>query len=246
MNRVELTRFPELDYACREAINTLCTNLGFVGKEKRIIMVTSPGANDGKSFLAINMTRTLTGLGKKVVLVDCDLRKTNLAARYGLRVVKGNGHGIVHYLAGLCDMKDTMYETNMPGAFIIPVGRQVSNSLALLNTPELGEMLEYLSQQYDFVIVDAPPVGVIIDAAEIAKHCDGTVIVVRYNVTTRRDLLEARKQIMRTGCEILGVVLNRVDLGAISSKKYYNKSYYRYYNSGYYKPEQSAHSEEGL
>lgn len=236
MNKIELVRFRPLDYACKEAINTLCTNLTFVGEEKRIIMVTSTHAHEGKSFLTMNIMRTLAQLGKKVVLVDADLRKSQIMSRYGLRVREGSGNGTVHYLAGMCSLNDVVYETGIPGAYMVPVGREVSNSLALLSTPRLSHMLRELQSRFDFVLVDAPPVGVIIDAAEIAKSCHGVIFAVKYNEVSRRDLAEAKNQIERTGCEILGAVLNDVDLETLSSKKYYNKSYYNSYNSDYYKP----------
>ena len=236
MNRLEFVRFPPLDYACGEAINTLCTNLSFVGKEKRVIMMTSTQAHEGKSFLSMNILRSMAQLGKKVVLVDCDLRKSQIGAKYGLRVLEGSGYGTTHYLAGMCALDEALYETNLPGAYMVPVGREVSNSLALLSTPRLGEMFADLSERFDFVFVDAPPVGVIIDAAEIARNCDGTIFAVKYNSTGRRELQEARRRIMNTGCEILGAVLNDVDLEALSSKKYYNKSYYSYYSSDYCQP----------
>ena len=236
MNKLEFVRFQALDFACKEAINTLCTNLTFVGKEKRVIMMTSTQAHEGKSFLSMNVLRTMSELGKKVVLVDCDLRKSQITAKYGARITDGTGFGTVHYLAGMCTLDEALYETNLPGAYMIPVGREISNSLALLSTPRLQELLDSLAERFDIVIVDAPPVGVIIDAAEIAKHCDGTVFVVKYNTTSRRELQDAKQQIARTGCEILGAVLNDVDLDAFSSKKYYNKHYSSRYNSDYYKP----------
>ena len=245
MNKLELVRFRTLDYACKEAINTLCTNLTFVGNEKRVIMVTSTQAHEGKSFLSMNIMRTLAQLGKKVVLVDCDLRKSQIAAKYGVRIQEGTGYGTVHYLAGMCNLNDVIYETGIPGAYMVPVGREVSNSLALLSTPRLRQMLSAMEERFDFVIVDAPPVGVIIDAAEIAKSCDGVIFAVRYNMISRRELLEAKNQIARTGCEVLGAVLNDVDLDALSSKKYYNKSYYTHYNSDYYKPSESKKVREG-
>ena len=231
MNTIEFTRFQPLDYACREAINTLCTNLTFVGREKRVIMMPSTQAHEGKSFLSMNILRTMGQLGRRAVLVDLDLRKSQIAARYGARVTDGTGCGAVHYLAGMCALDEALYETNLPGAHMIPVGREVSNSLALLSTPRLREMFDSLSERYDLVIVDAPPVGVIIDAAEIAKSCDGTIFAVKYNATSRRELIQARQQIQRAGCEILGAVLNDVDLETLSSKKYYNKSCYSYYGS---------------
>lgn len=244
MNKLELVRFRALDYACKEAINTLCTNLTFVGNDKRILMFTSTQAHEGKSFLSMNTMRTLAQLGKKVVLVDCDLRKSQIAAKYGVRIQEGTGYGTVHYLAGMCGLNDVLYETGIPGAYMVPVGREVSNSLALLSTPRLRQMLKALEERFDFVVVDAPPVGVIIDAAEIAKSCDGTIFAVRYNMISRKDLLEAKTQIVRAGCPVLGAVLNDVDLEALSSKKYYNKSYYTHYNSDYYKPSdgKKAHS----
>lgn len=235
MNKLELVRFRALDYACKEAINTLCTNLTFVGNEKRIIMVTSSQAHEGKSFISMNIMRTLAQLGKRVVLVDCDLRRSQIAAKYGVRIQEGTGYGTVHYLAGMCSLNDTVYETSIPGAYMVPVGREVSNSLALLSTPRLKQMLKALEERFDFVIVDAPPVGVIIDAAEIAKSCDGVIFAVRYNMISRRELLESKTQIVRAGCEVLGAVLNDVDVESLSSKKYYNKTYYTHYNSDYYK-----------
>lgn len=235
MNKIEFVRFRGLDYACKEAINTLCTNLTFVGNEKRIIMITSTQAHEGKSFLTMNIMRTLAQLGKKVVLVDSDLRKSQISSKYGVRIMEGQGYGTAHYLAGMCTLNDVVYQTNIPGAYMIPVGREVTNSLALLSTPRLGHMLKELQGRFDFVLVDAPPVGVIIDAAEIAKSCHGTIFAVKYNTIGRRDLAEAKLQIDRTGCEVLGAVLNDVDLDTLSSKKYYNKSYYNHYNSDYYK-----------
>ena len=236
MNKLEMTRFPVLDYACKEAINTLCTNLTFAGSDMRKIMITSCQAHEGKSFLALCIQRTLAQLRHSCVLVDLDLRRSQISARYGMKITEGSGHGASHYLAGMCSLKDALYETDVPGAYMIPVGHEVSNSLALLSGQRLGHMLRELQTQFEFVIVDAPPVGVIIDAAEIAKSCDGVIFGIKYNFTTRKDLAEAKAQIARTGCEILGAVLNDVDVESLSAKKYYNKTYFTHYDSDYYKP----------
>ena len=236
MNQVELTRFPALDYACKEAMNTLCTNLTFVGGMRNRIMITSCNASEGKSFLSMNIMRTLAQLGHSVVLVDADLRRSQIKARYGLHFLDGEGYGMTHYLAGICGPEDVVYATDIPGSAIVPVGHEVINSLAMLNTPRLERLFKQLSSQFEFVIVDAPPVGVIIDAAEIAKYCDGTIFVVKYNSVSRKELLNARQQIERSGSVVLGAVLNEVSFDSLSSKKYYNKSYYSHYNSDYYKP----------
>ena len=122
-----------------------------------------------------------------------------------------------------------LYETNIPGAYFVPIGREISNSLALLVSPRFGRLLDRLTQIADYVLVDAPPVGEVIDAAEIAKSCDGTLVVVNYNAVRRRDLIEVREQLEQTGRPILGTVLNRVELDSYVNRKYYYKSYYNSY-----------------
>lgn len=236
MKRLEITRFQPLDYACAEAINTLCTNLSFSGAEVKRILVTSCESSEGKTFLTMNMMRTFATLGKRVVLVDADLRRSLIDAKYGLRYPQGKSVGLAHYLAGMVGLEDVLYDTGIPGAYMVPVGREVSNSLSLLNTPRFGQLLDRLASQADFVLVDAPPMGVIIDAAEIARYCDGTLLAVKYNAISRRELTDVKRQLEMTGCPILGAVLNSVELDTYSSKKYYYKSYYYNRENNYYTP----------
>lgn len=184
--------------------------------------------------MTMNMMRSFAGLGKMVVFVSGDLRRAAVAERYGLRFPDGGStdRGITHYLAGMSELEDVVYSTNIPGAYMVPVGYEVSNSLTLLSTPRLTELLDHLAGMFDVVLVDSPPIGVIIDAAEIAKSCDGTLLVVSHNQVRRRDLNEARRQIELTGCRVLGAVLNNVSFDSYSSKRYYGKSgYYTYYAS---------------
>jgi protein-tyrosine kinase len=226
-----ITKFEPLDYACNEALNTLCTNISFAGDKIRKILVTSCQASEGKSFLTMNMMRSFTGLGKQVVFVSGDLRRSAVAERYGLRMPAGGSPGITHYLAGMCDLSDVLYATNIPGAFMVPVGRDVTNSLSLLSSDRLPLLLDKLAEMFDLVLIDAPPVGIIIDAAEIARSCDGTVLVVSYNRVRRRELIETKRQIELTGCPVVGVVLNQVSFESYTNKRYYNRSYYSNYNT---------------
>ena len=247
MNSLEFTRFSPLDYAGAEALNTLCTNLSFAGANVRRVMMTSCQSAEGKSFISMNMMRTFASLGKRVVLVDADLRRSMIASRYGMQMYSDTGgQGLTHYLAGMCEMEDVVYSTNIPGAFMVPVGRDVSNSLSLLTNSRLPALLDTLADSFDIVLVDAPPVGVIIDAAEISKYCDGTLLVVSYNKVRRHDLIEAKRQIEHAGCPVLGTVLNNVSFDTYSSKKYYNKTYYNtYYVSDYYRHDDSQSSQSG-
>lgn len=229
-NRLTINKFPALSYAGSEAVNTLCTNLSFAGENVRKVMVTSCHASEGKSFVTMNIMRTMARLGKKVVLVDADLRRSVLGQKYGMQFTgSGRPLGLSHLLAGKANIEDVLYETNIPGAYFVPIGREISNSLALLVSPRFGRLLDRLTQIADYVLVDAPPVGEVIDAAEIAKSCDGTLVVVNYNAVRRRDLIEVREQLEQTGRPILGTVLNRVELDSYVNRKYYYKSYYNSY-----------------
>lgn len=238
MRYVVLSRFEKLDYACGEAMNTLCTNLEFSGKSVKKIMFTSCRPQEGKSFLTLNMMRTMAGLGKRIVLVDCDLRRSMLESKY-ISMVEGEKLGMTHYLAGQCQAEDIVYQTNIQNAYLVMVGRDVANSLQLLSTPLLGQLLNRLSESFDYVLVDAPPVGTIIDAALIARDCDGVVFAVSSNQIGRRELVDSVNQIRKTGTPILGSVLNKVEFDSSTAKKYYYKSYYTYYYKKGYENENS-------
>ena len=232
MKKVLITKFEPLDYAANEAVNTLCANLTFSGAGIKKIMITSSQAAEGKTLTTMNMMRTFAALGKTVVYVSGDLRRSPIVQTYGIRFEGEDTVGITHYLAGMASAAEVVYQTNIPGAYLVPVGRDVSNSLSLLSTPRLPALLDYLASAFDIVLVDSPPIGVIIDAAEIAKSCDGTVLVVNYNSVRRRELSEARRQIERAGCPVLGAVLNEVPMDSYSNRRYYNQGYYsQYYSS---------------
>ena len=95
-----------------------------------------------------------------------------------------------------------------------------------MNSPRFSQLLDQLARQVDYVLVDAPPVGLVIDAAQIAKNCDGSLIVVRYNSVHRQELLDVKQQLEQTGCPIIGTVLNMVEYDSYLGKKYNYKSYY--------------------
>ena len=216
-------------------MNTLCTNLTFSGENVRRIMLTSCHASEGKSFLSLNIVRTLAKLDKKVVLVDCDLRKSMIARKYLVYGGEGPLKGATHYLAGMATMDEIIYEVvEVPNLYIVPCGRNVSNSLPLVSSPKLGELLNELSREMDYVIVDAPPVGMLIDAAKIASNCDGTLLVVTYNAVRKQELIDAQEQLAQSGCPILGTVINQANFGDYMSRKYYySKYYYSHYNYYY-------------
>lgn len=246
MKSLSINRFPPLSYACSEAVNTLCTNLSFSGENTRKIMITSCHASEGKSFLSMNIMRTMAKLGKRVILVDADLRRSMISSKYELLFADSEHKwGLAHLLAGKVGAEEVIYQTNIPGAYLIPVGREVSNPLPLLNSARFGQVLDELAQRADYVIVDAPPLGTVIDGAQIAKSCDGALIVVNYNTVRRQELIDVKEQLEQTGCPILGTALNMVEYDNYMSKKYYYKSHYSNYYTHYEKDAQSGKNKKG-
>ena len=191
-----------LDYAGNEALNTICSNLTFAGKNIKKIVITSCEPNDGKSFVSIQTVMNMARRGKRVVLMDADLRLSVLNAHYEIQL-PGQGLGLAHLLSGQCQIDDIVYETNVPNVFYIPIGTDVQAPLSLIATPDFDNLVQTLGEAFDFVVIDAPPVGMVIDAAEIAKSCDGCVLVLEYNKTHRRALQDAKDQMERTGVPIV-------------------------------------------
>ena len=232
MVRMEIRRFEQPEYHVKEAINTLCTNLFFAGGDIKKIMITSSRPQEGKSFITMSLMRALAELGMKVALVDADIRASRLQSVYGIRIHMPDDEkymGLTGYLAGVCGIDKVLAQTDIPGAYMILAGRTVSNSLPLLNTPRLKSLLDTLAEKFDVVLVDAAPVGTIIDAARVVSSCDGTLFVIHSDETRASELQESVRQIERMGSPICGYVLNQFDERKYGSKGRYGKSYYRNY-----------------
>lgn len=232
MNHIEITRFPKLDYSTTEAMNTLCTNLSYAGADIQTILITSRYAQEGKSFVAMNLLHTMAQLQKKVVLLDGDLRRSSMAGRFRLKFEAEKGNGLAQYLAGMCPMEQIIYETNISNAFLVPVGREVLNSLQLLNSPGMPQLMAYLREHFDVILVDTPPAGMIVDAIDLARYCDGSLIVVSYKRGKRKDIVDVKNTLSKTGCKVLGVVMNNVEFKSLSSRRYYYRS--ERYSAQYY------------
>jgi len=226
----------ELDYAGSEAINTICSNLTFSGRNIRKVVITSCEPNDGKTFVAMQVVANMAKRGKRALLIDADMRLSVMNAHYDIQL-SGSGAGLAHLLSGQCTLEDAMYQTNLPNVYLIPIGTDVQAPLSLIATPEFENLVRAVGETFDLVIIDAPPVGLVIDAAEIARSCDGSVLVLEYSKTHRRALQEAKQQMERTGTPILGCILNKVAMDRLSTKKYYSYGgkYGKYNRYGYYR-----------
>jgi len=239
MRTLRIAKPPIMDYNGTEALNTICTNLTFAGQNIKSIVMTSCVPSEGKSTLCMEIAMTLAKRGMNCVILDADLRKSMMIRRREITTTDGEKiNGLVHYLAGYVSLDDICYQTNIAGVDVIPAGRDVTNPLALINTPDFGTMMETLTKRYDMVIVDAPPIGLVIDAAEIAKHCDGTVFVIEYGKRHRHEVRDAVQQMKQSGCPILGCIIDKVTVKTLSEKQYY-KSHYYYGHYGYYNKSES-------
>lgn len=232
MNEIIIEKIPEQNYAVDEAMNRLATSLTFCGGDIKVIELTSRFAGEGKSYVSLNLMRTFADLGKSVVLVDADLRRSNMVQRYRMKFLKDVPNGLAQYLAKMCGAEDIVYKTNIPNAFFVPVGKLVNSSLRLLTGPLFEQFIASLREKYDIVLIDTPPVGSIVDAVEIAKSCDGSLLVARYGTGTKKELSAVAESVSQTGCPVIGIVMNMVDMRSITNRKYYYaKGYYGYYKS---------------
>ena len=218
---------PEVkDYRLTEGLNQLKTNLAFCGKDIKVITITSSVQNEGKSSVAFDLSKTMAEGGKKILMVDADLRKSVLAAKYH---IQGIDKGLSHYLTGQAEIEDIIYETETEGFYLSVAGPLSPDPTSLLDSDQFQKFIDKVREDYDYVIIDASPLGVVIDAAIIGKYCDGAVLVIEQGVIKRKVVQDVIKQLKRGKVRILGAVLNKVDerIGAYGAYDYkYSYSYY--------------------
>ena len=218
---------PEVkDYRLTEGLNQLKTNLAFCGKDIKVIIITSSVPNEGKSSVAFDLSTTMAEGGKKILMVDADLRKSVLAAKYH---IQGIDKGLSHYLTGQAEIEDIIYETETEGFYLSVAGPLSPDPTSLLDSDQFQKFIDKVREDYDYVIIDAPPLGVVIDAVIIGKYCDGAVLVIEQGVIKRKVVQDVIKQLKRGEVRILGAVLNKVDerIGAYGAYDYkYSYSYY--------------------
>lgn len=247
MNKMQITRLPQLPFEVEEALNQLRINLSFCGSDVRTIMVTSSIPNEGKSFVTMHLWRMIAELGTPTLLIDCDFRKSELRTKYGFSV-NGSITGSAHYLAGRASLDDVIYETNIPNGYIIPVAKTVSNPTILLENPRFTEMIEACKQKFGLILIDTPPLGSVADALNVATHCDGTVLVVCSGQTPRKLVSNSVQLLKRTETPLLGMVLNRAEINDKSNVYYYHKYYksgaYGGYGYGYGKTDQARNNKK--
>ncbi len=237
-----ITRTPDR-YEIKEAFKTLRTNILFSGSDTKVIAITSSGQNEGKSFVSMELSKSLAESGKKVLLVDADLRKSVFVEKH---TNENEIVGLSHYLSGQTESDQIVYETQYPDFFIAFSGPYPPNPVELLGSKRFEEMLDYYRTIFDYIVIDTPPLGLVIDAAVIAAQCDGVILNVAANHTNHRMLQKIKSQLTRSGCRLIGAVLNMAESTNYNYKTYllgyksYNKQYGDYVQNDNYEQSQYA------
>lgn len=225
MNQVTVKK-EKNNYQIEEAYKSLRANLQFCGDDKKVIAITSCTPNEGKSSVSLQLAISLAESGKNVLFIDADLRKSVLlgSTKVGQQTVKG----LTHYLTGQSELQDVVYSTNIPKLYLIYSGPFPPNPAELLGGKNFRSFLKAVRKVYDYVIIDTPPLGNVIDSAVIAEECDGAILVIESGVISYRFAQEVKAQLEKSNCPILGVVLNKVDMQKQAYGKY-GKNYGKYY-----------------
>lgn len=190
-----------------EQYRTLRTNLEFtsLGTGLQTLLVTSTSTGEGKSTTASNLAVVYAQLGKRVLLVDCDMRRPTVHQIFRL----DTRNGLSNVLARRISVELAIQPSHIDKLYVVTAGVVPPNPSELLAAPAFKEMLQCAKEQFDMIILDAPPVMQVADSRVIATEVDGTILVISCENSDRDEVLKARDQLMMTGTKILGLVLNR-------------------------------------
>lgn len=236
---VNLDKISDLDFKTKEAYKTLRTNVQFCGDDVKVISITSCVPNEGKSMVSFNLAVSIAETGKKVLFIDADLRKSVLIGRYKInKAIKD----LTQYLSGVEELDSVKYTTNVENLDMILSGPVPPNPAELLNNEKFTALVEITKKEYDYVVIDTPPIGQVIDPAIVAQQTDGVIFLVSQANVSYKYAQKQIEQLKRSGCRILGAVLNKVDpegkgsyYGGYYGKYYKGKYGYGYGNDKYYK-----------
>ena len=223
METVSINKITKKNFQVEESFKALRSNIIFSGSDIKVVGLTSCQPNEGKSSVSLNLAVTMAELGKRVIFIDGDLRKSVLLGRYRInKPIKG----LTHYLSGLNTMDEIIYSANVDNLHLIFSGQVPPNPSELLDSYSFTRLISRLREEYDYVIIDTPPLGAVIDAAIIAKNCDGMALVIEANSISYKFAQKVKAQLEKTETKILGVILNKVDM---TESGYYGKYYGKYY-----------------
>lgn len=209
-----------------EMTRAIRTNLMFMASERslRTLLITSPGPQEGKTTVAVNLGITMAASGARVVIVDTDMRRPRVHQAFDVRP----GAGVSNYLISKVELAEVVQTTPVPGLDLLPCGPVPPNPAELIHTTRFSQLIAVLKENYDTIIFDSPPVNVVTDAQILANLVDGVVLVVRAGETSRQALGHGKRQLDAVKANTLGCVLNNLDLEGPGHGYYYSRNPYGY------------------
>lgn len=197
---------PKSYYA--EAFRTIKTNIKYssADKHKKVLLVTSTEAGEGKSTISSNLALSLSQDNKKVIIIDGDLRKPSVHKQFRI----SGSVGLTELLIGEEALEKIKHKIK-PYLDAIASGHIPPNPAELLASEEMEKVIEKLREEYDYVIIDTNPIGLVADAQILSSKVDGVILVARYEKTKKENLLSCKKMIDQVGGNTIGVVLNGID-----------------------------------
>ncbi|SKA88654.1 capsular exopolysaccharide family [Caloramator quimbayensis] len=207
-----------------EAYRTLRTNIQFASfdKEVKVILVTSSGPSEGKTTTASNLAYTLSETSKKVLLVDCDLRKPKIHKIFKI----SNQTGLSNILIEDYDLSTAIKKADN-NLYVLTAGTLPPNPVEMISSKKMSDFIEKVKDEYDYIILDTPPVVSVTDAQILSTMADGVILVVSSGEANKEAAIRAKELLLNVNAKILGVVLNKLD---IASKGGYGYRYYYYYS----------------
>ncbi len=209
-----------------EAYRILRTNIEFNRKnpEDNAITVVSGGAGEGKSTTLVNLAYICAQGGYTTLMIDADLRRPRLHTFFDIN----NSVGLTNYLTTELMLEDVILQTPVDNLYFMPSGILPADAAGILNSRRMSELIQDVKQRFDLVLVDSPPILGVSDASVLASEVDLTMIVVQHRKLPRNMLLRVKQAVENVGGNVIGVVLNNVDVRSDSQYQYYT-SYYTYY-----------------
>jgi capsular exopolysaccharide synthesis family protein len=182
------------------------------GVSPRVILVTSPRPNAGKTTTVANLGISLAEIGRRVLLIDGDLRRPRLGKLFGLQFATGLSDVLLDAGGGIDTMAGGVRSTTVPGLFVLPGGSEPANISKLLHSTQLNTLFEVARSEYDFVLIDSPPMIGMADARLLSRSADGVILICRAGETSPEQLGEARQRLADDGTPVIGTILNGCDL----------------------------------
>ncbi|XOV91178.1 MAG: polysaccharide biosynthesis tyrosine autokinase [Bacteroidota bacterium] len=208
--------------------------------KKNVLLITSSISAEGKTFCSTNLAFTYAMAGKKTVIVGADMRKPTLSHVFDLN----GSRGLSNFLAGQVEIKDIIHKSNNQDLYLIPGGSIPPNPAELILTPRMKDLMDYLKKEFEVVIVDTPPVGLVADAIELMEFSDLNILVVRQNKTFKKSLHETSENYEKGQLKNMTILFNDVNFEKLEyGYKAYVESYQTYgygYDSGYLEDEKNG------